>query len=323
MWFTDPEDLTRAVQELFRRPESQLLYMRNNARTVFQDRDTAFKTAFLGSLEKVLSRPARIRTRFEQPPTRLLPESETVTEIKTYTYQYVKKTTRTIPTPRKPLPPISLVTRCMNRTMFLRQALPTWTRIGLNQIIVVDWSSTEDVQAVIDQNQDGHIYRLYIPDQEYFHRAKSLNVGMRFADGPVLAHVDADVMLNRDFFDIVDRNNHDILYNRGHFSMYGTCILSKNIFNRVNGYNEYMADYGGEDSDFYERIERLYPSKMINNAAARHIDHDDGLRLENHAVKDKMGRNERHWMKWNDVNIMEPLTAYITYPDGVKEKRTV
>jgi len=185
---------------------------------------------------------------------------------------------------------VSIVTTCMNRNEFLCQALPTWLGIGFTRIVIVDWNSREPVSKYLDErieNIGNHDIVVVRSDRhemnEYFNLGWARNTGARLCATRFLFFVDSDIKIP-DKQILFDRIVLDpaICYRGNVPGGYGTCLVDRARFNNVNGYNERMWSWGGEDLDLYIRlkveqgceIETFFPDQLLE-----HIHHDDGTRV--------------------------------------------
>jgi glycosyltransferase involved in cell wall biosynthesis len=190
---------------------------------------------------------------------------------------------------------VSIVTTCMNRNEFLCQSLPTWLGIGFARIIVVDWNSSTPVSQYLDEHIGGldeHEITVIRSDQhepkKYFNDGWARNTGARLSDTEYILFIDSDMKI-RDKEILLNEvpQNPDICYRGNIPGGYGTCLVSRNKFNQVNGYSERMWSWGGEDLDLYIRlkmqqgceIETFFPDELFE-----HIHHGDDLRV-NHRLQ--------------------------------------
>lgn len=194
----------------------------------------------------------------------------------------------------KPFDPrqVSVVTTCMNRLRFLLESIVTWNEMDFQNIVVVDWNSDEPVaekllircpsfrgRRITVLRSDRHDRR------RYFNDGWARNTGARLCETEFILFLDSDMKIVRPqlFFDAVPLNT-GICYRGNIPGGYGSCLVDRSKFNAVNGYNERMWSWGGEDLDLYIRlneqlgceIETFFPDDLFE-----HIHHDDRLRTEN------------------------------------------
>jgi len=190
---------------------------------------------------------------------------------------------------------ISIVTPFMNREEFIDQVLPSWLKLPVKEIVILDWSSIYNIDEIINKYQDGRIYRVHVPNKTSYHRTKSLNTGMRFSANRTkyILKVDCDIILNEKLFDEIEfkdqlQGSNDIprlredIDDLNNLSLYGTYFISSEMFLKSNGYNEIVEGWGNEDDDFYRRIKSNYSSRYIHpSIIGNHIEHGEMKRREN------------------------------------------
>ena len=220
---------------------------------------------------------------------------------------------------------VSLCTTCMDWNKFLIQVLPTWTHFSFKEIIIVDWNSmTPVIESLRNLNVSADIKVIRVDYKKYFNLGMARNVGARICSGDYILFIDSDMKLHKNFIDQL-KLDHMIFY-RGHwkiigYSTNGTSMISKKIFNKVNGYSEYMEFWGAEDDDIYKRLIQSGLKELIfNKKSLEHIEHSDELRLKNRNQKgfDRLkGRYENTKSnKWDQNCRQERVFASIHYLDG-------
>jgi len=233
---------------------------------------------------------------------------------------------------------VSLITRCMNRGKQLKETIGSWVRLGFKEIIIVDWSSSEDIQKIVDDNQNGSIYRIYVPDKKYFNRCKAINIGARFSSSKNLALVNCDIVLHNNFLRFL--NKPKLIVKNGKFETVNECfyisemgignltsIIPKDMFFEVNGLNENFKGWGYDSYDLFKRLKKLYTMNEVFYESTGHLDHDDLLRSENQKEKDLRQShldNEEiaRSVNWNDCK-MEEEKVIIFHPDGKAEETII
>jgi len=186
---------------------------------------------------------------------------------------------------------VSIVTSCMNRNRFLLQSIPSWLEIGFLEIIVVDWNSEISVFEYLQENLPSlgvHNVTVVRSAQhamkEYFNDGWARNTGARLCRSPFIFFMDSDIKISnsRILYDCICLHA-DICYRGNIPGGYGTCLVSAGKFSKINGYNERMWSWGGEDLDLYIRlkieqgceIETFFPTALLE-----HAHHDDDLRIK-------------------------------------------
>jgi glycosyltransferase involved in cell wall biosynthesis len=188
---------------------------------------------------------------------------------------------------------ISIISTCKSRLKYLKQALPSWIAFQPFEIIVVDVKCPDGTSDWLRANHPD--VRILEHSRDGFNKPEALNIGAREARGDVLFFVDADIILGSGFHNWIRTNwPRDGFLVRARNDAYdgvheqGTVLCRKSDFQKVDGYDEAMEGYGGEDHDFFNRLMRAgvrrlgAPKSFISS-----IEHDDAERTQNYRIKDK------------------------------------
>jgi glycosyltransferase involved in cell wall biosynthesis len=177
---------------------------------------------------------------------------------------------------------ISLITICKNRLNHLKQTLPAMLQQSDTEVIVVDYGCEQGTAAwVKDQHPEARIVE--VSDDAGFCAARARNLGAMQASGDVLFFIDADVLIRRDLGAwakqaLKPRHYYRHLSRHGR-AFVGTCICYKTDFQRLEGYDEAFRLWGGEDMDFYERLDRLAVTlSPLPDDSFSGIEHGDEIR---------------------------------------------
>jgi hypothetical protein len=199
---------------------------------------------------------------------------------------------------------IKLVTRYKDRRPFLERTIHTWLRNPFYQeIIIVDWSSSDDIVPYLKTLNDSRLTVLRVKGQKYIDRGAAWNVGIKYADSTWIHAVDCDVMVRPTIYENVDFSNLNTFYMSKECSaVRGSCLFPKYAWRLVNGYIEGLKSFGAEDPLFYENLE-LIGLKENNIFTARdlfHITHGDYIRQQNHEViyKGSNWMGDAHRTNW-------------------------
>ena len=165
---------------------------------------------------------------------------------------------------RPPIPGISLVSCCMNRNDNLKQSLYSWIRLPVDEIVIVDWSSSTPVAETVADIKDDRIKILRIEGEPRWVLTYGFNVGLRFASYSKVYKLDADIKVKEDF---LEKNNFDSQsFIRGSWKsalesgaddqvfVNGSFGCEKEQLLKIGFYNELIRTYGWDDSDLYERL---------------------------------------------------------------------
>lgn len=216
---------------------------------------------------------------------------------------------------------ISVICACKNRYDALRLSLYSWLHFDqIKEIIIVDWSSDEPIDHLVDL--DSRIKIVRVEDEPHFNLSQPLNLAASLATQDYIVKFDCDYLLNPylNFFGEfpADENSfvsglskveavefyneqtgsYDIDYHkmgieaiRDYVFTYsplfkylkGILFVSKENFNKVGGYDESIETYGWEDTNILCRLELLgLHHKTINfDGSLIHLPHPDRKRFEN------------------------------------------
>ena len=178
---------------------------------------------------------------------------------------------------------VTIVTRFRNRLAQLSKSLPSWLGIGWSAIIVVDWSSSEDVLPLLASTGDPRITLLRVKGRKNFERSAAWNVGIEAVQTSNVSTIDCDVLLHPDFLKMLEREN--CLYMAGSFStsIVGCQLMPKFIWEDSGGYNENMSGWGNEDLDLHRRVRELghIVCGGVDDTLAVHQEHSNALRGTN------------------------------------------
>lgn len=192
-------------------------------------------------------------------------------------------------------PSVAIVVTCMGRTTHLRQSLPLMLQQNYDNfiIVVVDWSSPDDLEAYLSTIPDERVHAAVVPNKEYFSLSGARNAGGDYLcrnniSVDMLAFIDADVLLPVDFL----KNNlaeqpsaTSCFYQRnktvaGDLGIWGSCICPFRAWQDIR-YNEEIDTYGEEDNEFYSMlIAKGYIRRVLKTEGIVILEHSDEMRME-------------------------------------------
>lgn len=217
---------------------------------------------------------------------------------------------------------ITAICACKNRNHALRVSLSSWLNFKeINEIIVVDWSSDEDLQEFLSFDERVKIIR--VNDKQYFNQPQPLNLAISLASGDRILKLDTDYVMNPyyNFFETytIDDNsfvsgkipyespevwseelqcytinksemshselsNYYNTYNVYYKYLTGLLYITKQNLLKVGGYNENLGKYYAfEDDEIFQRLELLGldHKKLYYDHRLHHMPHPDSKRTEN------------------------------------------
>lgn len=188
-----------------------------------------------------------------------------------------------------PLPGVSVVSCCMNRTDNLLKALPTWLALtGVDEVIVVDWCSRGPVEDSLAKAGliDPRIRIARVVEEPRWILSFAFNLGFRLARYERILKLDADITLKPDYF---ERNRLPDgafiagdwqVAEKGQEHINGFFDIRLRDLMRVRGFNEYITTYGWDDDDLYGRLQQSGLQRIcVDTKSIYHIPHDDAQRL--------------------------------------------
>ncbi len=151
---------------------------------------------------------------------------------------------------------ISIVTTCKNRLSHLQQSLPSLLQQSLTEVIVVDYGCEQGTADWVKKTYPA-VKILEINDDPTFCVARARNLGAKRANNPILAFVDADIIVNSDLASWIRHPPTEPLYYAnlpGTWECGGFIVCRADSFNEIGGFDEAFRGWGHEDTDFIERL---------------------------------------------------------------------
>jgi predicted glycosyltransferase involved in capsule biosynthesis len=202
---------------------------------------------------------------------------------------------------------ISIALSVMNRTDRILQCLLSWYDHSIfNDIILVDWSSSppviENKQIKNFVSSKNNIRIIRVDNEKYFSQPAAYNIAINNCKNDYILKLDIDHILIDDNFPIILENitkNLDNSFYCGEDSTpehFGIVFFSKRLFDSVNGYDERLTGWGGDDNDIYFRMSKINTKIMMTKIPdyIYHNPHDDNLRVANYEIKNKWESLEKN-----------------------------
>jgi len=184
---------------------------------------------------------------------------------------------------------ICLFTYVMNRDENIYNNISSWLKQSVDQIIILDWNSKTNLSDYLQQIDDDRILYVRVNNEDHFIRTFAQNLAARFCKFDKIIKIDSDIILSDHFFE-----NHPM--KEGEFYvgdyrcgrddnekyLHGNVYLFLNDYFNVNGYNEYIKNYGWDDSDFTIRLMLTgLTKKIFNYNYLYHTPHCEDKRIVN------------------------------------------
>lgn len=187
------------------------------------------------------------------------------------------------------LPGTTLVTATRNRTDNLLAVLPSWlAQSGIDQIVIVDWSSDIPVSASLAAAGigDPRLTLARVDHEPAWVLTWAFNLGFRLARHARILKADADIRLAPDFFAANPLGRGRFIAGNwrtappGQAHINGAFHCHRADLAAVQGFNEYLTRYGWDDDDLYDRLGRAGLARHdLAPGSVHHLDHDDTARL--------------------------------------------
>ncbi len=187
---------------------------------------------------------------------------------------------------------VSIVTRVKNRKGHLLEALPTWLKLPVAEIVIVDWGSSDaDLRQYIDFLGDDRVVLVSRSEGE-FQRSKAWNVGINQASAEWVFLLDCDVkvagpVFADPMFGVPNYGNFYRPYTDRYLpNLFGCAVVLKEHWQVVGGFNEDLVGWGWEDVNFYRRLAaKGYREVTLPAGQFQPIPHADEERTAHHQAK--------------------------------------
>lgn len=162
-------------------------------------------------------------------------------------------------------PKLSAITTCKGRLDDLKQSIPRLVTNPDVEVIVVDYDCPDGTADFIRQNYPA-VKVAKVNDQPGFNVSAARNIGAGQATGEFLFMTDADMVYKPAFMQQLPqllKPGTLALFGQGAVnSARGTCIVPREYFDKVGGYDEMLAGYESEDLDIYMRLDKAGISRV-------------------------------------------------------------
>lgn len=203
----------------------------------------------------------------------------------------------------------SLITTCKGRRKHLEETLSSMTaQVGVKyELIIVDYDDPEfswELAVNGTKFQNRCAVRV-IDGAAGFNINRARNYGAKWAQAPVLAFVDADVILSagwlRIVVDTISSGCNVVSRGQSVRGITGTFAVSRTAYDAVNGFDESLEGWGYDEVDFFKRCDhRVGVRATYDPGLVRALEHDDDLRTMYYEEKDILVSNVRNSRRAKD-----------------------
>lgn len=203
-------------------------------------------------------------------------------------------------------PGVSLVAVCMGRPDTLRQTAKAWLKVKrIDEIILVDWSSSEPLEPVIRSIEGGKRIRVIrVEGEKNWVLSRAYNLAVNASSHANVIRTDCDYRIGEDFvsahqkmLDISQQKsvaqsikggtgfyysgNYHLARNENEVHLNGAVFIRRSDFVRIGGYDERIQTYGWDDEDLYNRLGESGLAKYnISYDHVSHVKHGDSGRTQ-------------------------------------------
>ncbi|MEI7599636.1 MAG: glycosyltransferase [Aestuariivirga sp.] len=188
------------------------------------------------------------------------------------------------------MPKYSLIVTCKGRLMHLQQTLPLFCALPDTEVILVDYGCPDRSGEWASANFPA-VKVISVADDPGFNPSRARNIAARDATADYLFFVDADIKVKPAALDeiaaVITPNTYATVdaTDLGD-DLRGTCIIPRDKFTAVGGYDELLKNYGMEDTELYVRLTDFgLADAFISPEGFEAIPHDDALRTRFFPVK--------------------------------------
>jgi len=176
---------------------------------------------------------------------------------------------------------VCMFVHLMNRNSNVQSNLPGWLKQRADEIILMDWSSKEAVADLPKVFEDPRVRVVRVESEKTFIRTLAQNLATRLSRFDKVFKCDSDIIFSDDFF-YLHPLEHGTFW-VGHWrqardwnerSLTGNVFFHLNDFYRINGYDERIETYGGDDTNFDNRLMLAgLKRKIFNYDCIKHVPH--------------------------------------------------
>ncbi len=185
---------------------------------------------------------------------------------------------------------ITFIVTCKGRLHHLRQSLPLLANQPDCECVVVDYDCPDHTHLWVAEHLPT-VRTVHVKDAPHFNIARARNLGAAAATTLWLCFIDADILIAANFAATLAPMLREGFYYRPlpmTVDKWGTHLCSRNDFQHVEGYDEVIEGWGGEDDDLYRRLAAQgcrpagFPGQLLGS-----IPHDEGERTRHYDIRDK------------------------------------
>ena len=180
----------------------------------------------------------------------------------------------------------------MNRNANVEKNLECWANAGFDEVVLMDWASTVPVSSLPIVQKTRNVRVIRVDGPKRYIRTWAMNLANRCLRHRKVFKCDSDVEVSTNFLKIhhlrpgifiVGDWRHARDFNERH--LHGDVYYNLVDFDRVNGFDERIINYGQEDTNLTDRMILAGLQKhVLSYDTLRHQEHDNSQRGSNQNV---------------------------------------
>ena len=191
---------------------------------------------------------------------------------------------------------VAFVITCKGRLDYLKRALPRVVALQPAEIVVVDYDCPQRTAQWVQENYP-KVKIVRVLDAPIFNLSNARNLGAAASQSNWIFFSDADIIFDIEIKNWFSENKLRSL----HFFRQklvkspeisgtgGSCLVSRDAFELVGGYDDVITGWGFEDKDFYLRLKQAKINEsFFDKYYFFAITHSDDKRMEFNSIKEKM-----------------------------------
>ena len=157
---------------------------------------------------------------------------------------------------------ISAVTCTKDRHYQLIKTIKFVEKInGLKEHIILDWDSKNEFNIEDSKKHRKKIY--YVKNEKRWWLTRAYNTCFFIAKSEYILKLDADVFINYKKFNNLDYSKYDLIIFYDKPNDPGNFLITKKLLDAINGFNEYMWEWGWSDHDLINRAKEYSKESRV------------------------------------------------------------
>ena len=197
---------------------------------------------------------------------------------------------------------ITVVTCTRDRHDQLKKTMSLCQKIdSFYKHLIIDWNSTSSLELNKKEKTNSKVYKVKNENRWWLTRA--YNTGFNLVDTEYILKLDADVKLNFIKFNKLNFNNYDLIVFFDKPNDPGNFLIKKELLEKINGFNEYMWEWGWSDHDLILRAKKIIDKN-------KYLDAFGYIEKIEHSNETRSIVNKNKIFRKNDLYFYSLIKAY-------------